>query len=150
MPNPPSRKHLQSPDPPPVHAVEAEINNGMEGPPESKRQRYGPTKAATTLINQQELATQRVITPDTCTTPGNSSVVGDRNATRGVYHQHPIGEEMPINCASPDSMASPAWQHTIEKTILAIVAVHFSQVRAFDTEPPYTSQASGFVVDAER
>ncbi|KAJ1961539.1 hypothetical protein IWQ62_003831 [Dispira parvispora] len=151
MSNPPSRKHLQSPDPPPVHASEVESNNCMEGLPESKRQRHGPTVAITTLINQQEMTTQKAITPpDTCTAQGNGSMVGGQEVTRGIYNQHLSVGEVPMDCASPDSVASPAWQHTIEKTVLAVVAVHFSQVTAFDTEPPYTSQASGFIVDAER
>ncbi|KAF9161882.1 hypothetical protein BGX20_001950 [Mortierella sp. AD010] len=44
----------------------------------------------------------------------------------------------------------PQWQKVIEKAVKAIVSIKFSQVSAFDTEGPETSEASGFIVDAER
>ncbi|KAG0333575.1 hypothetical protein BG004_000771 [Podila humilis] len=44
----------------------------------------------------------------------------------------------------------PQWQNVIEKTVKAIVSIRFSQVSAFDTEGPETSEATGFIVDAER
>ncbi|KAF9931437.1 hypothetical protein BGZ67_005303 [Mortierella alpina] len=44
----------------------------------------------------------------------------------------------------------PQWQKVIEKAVKAIVSIRFSQVSAFDTEGPETSEASGFIVDAER
>ncbi|KAJ3155751.1 hypothetical protein HDU86_004220 [Geranomyces michiganensis] len=44
----------------------------------------------------------------------------------------------------------PQWQQTIEKAINAIVSIRFSQVAAFDTEEPTTSEATGFVVDAKK
>ncbi|KND01283.1 uncharacterized protein SPPG_03093 [Spizellomyces punctatus DAOM BR117] len=42
----------------------------------------------------------------------------------------------------------PQWQGTIERAITSIVSIRFSQVAAFDTDGPDTSEASGFVVDA--
>jgi S1-C subfamily serine protease len=54
-----------------------------------------------------------------------------------------------LNAAAPPSHMS-LWQKTIEKAVQAIVSIRFSQVSAFDTEGPDTSEASGFVVDAER
>ncbi|KAI7875288.1 trypsin-like serine protease [Lichtheimia hyalospora FSU 10163] len=42
------------------------------------------------------------------------------------------------------------WQSTIEQVVKAIVSIRFSQVAAFDTEGPETSEASGFIVDAEK
>ncbi|KAF9935203.1 hypothetical protein FBU30_006288 [Linnemannia zychae] len=44
----------------------------------------------------------------------------------------------------------PQWQRVIEKAVKAIVSIRFSQVSAFDTEGPETSEASGFIVDAKR
>ncbi|KAI8908791.1 trypsin-like cysteine/serine peptidase domain-containing protein [Powellomyces hirtus] len=44
----------------------------------------------------------------------------------------------------------PQWQNTIEKAITSIVSIRFSQVAAFDTDGPDTSEASGFVVDAKK
>lgn len=44
----------------------------------------------------------------------------------------------------------PEWQKTMERMIPAIVSIRFSQVSSFDTEPPCSSEATGFVVDKER
>ncbi|KAI8327906.1 trypsin-like cysteine/serine peptidase domain-containing protein [Choanephora cucurbitarum] len=41
------------------------------------------------------------------------------------------------------------WQGTINTVVKAIVSIRFSQVAAFDTEGPETSEASGFIVDAQ-
>ncbi|ORX58943.1 trypsin-like serine protease [Hesseltinella vesiculosa] len=57
----------------------------------------------------------------------------------------------PILATSNDvSLSNPSkWQSTIEKVVKAIVSIRFSQVAAFDTEGPDTSEASGFIVDAK-
>jgi S1-C subfamily serine protease len=47
--------------------------------------------------------------------------------------------------AAPD-----AWEATIDRVSRAVVSIRVSAVRAFDTEGPSTSLATGFVVDAER
>ncbi|ROT40717.1 PDZ domain-containing protein [Sodiomyces alkalinus F11] len=43
-----------------------------------------------------------------------------------------------------------AWQRTIEKVISNVVSIRFCQTCSFDTDPALTSEATGFVVDAER
>jgi S1-C subfamily serine protease len=48
------------------------------------------------------------------------------------------------------AMQPAGWQETIERAVKAIVSIRFSQVAAFDTESAETSEASGFIVDAER
>jgi S1-C subfamily serine protease len=45
---------------------------------------------------------------------------------------------------------APEWQATIERVVKNVVAIHFSQTCSFDTESALTSEATGFVVDAER
>ncbi|KAF4445607.1 hypothetical protein F53441_10671 [Fusarium austroafricanum] len=45
---------------------------------------------------------------------------------------------------------SEAWQRAIEKVVSCVVSVKFSQPYSFDTEVSKTSEATGFVVDAER
>lgn len=45
---------------------------------------------------------------------------------------------------------SDEWPKSIEKVVKAVVSVHFSSVTPFDTERTYVSEATGFVVDAER
>ena len=42
------------------------------------------------------------------------------------------------------------WQDTIQNVVRNVVAIRFCQTCSFDTEPALTSEASGFVVDAER
>ena len=43
-----------------------------------------------------------------------------------------------------------AWQETIEKVVANVVSIHFCQTAAFDTDEAISSEATGFVVDAER
>lgn len=45
---------------------------------------------------------------------------------------------------------SPEWQATIENVVKSVVSIHFCQTCSFDTELSMSSQATGFVVDAER
>ncbi|KAF4126724.1 PDZ protein [Geosmithia morbida] len=42
------------------------------------------------------------------------------------------------------------WRETITKVVRNVVAIRFCQTCSFDTEPALTSEATGFVVDAER
>ncbi|KNE69830.1 hypothetical protein AMAG_14362 [Allomyces macrogynus ATCC 38327] len=49
-----------------------------------------------------------------------------------------------------DATLSRRWQQTIERVVPSIVSVRFMVVAAFDTEHACTSEATGFVVDAEQ
>lgn len=49
--------------------------------------------------------------------------------------------------AGPDTAE---WQATIERVVSNVVSIRFSQTCSFDTDPALTSEATGFVVDAER
>lgn len=42
------------------------------------------------------------------------------------------------------------WQATIEKVVRNVVSIHFCQTCSFDTDPATSSEATGFVVDAQR
>lgn len=42
------------------------------------------------------------------------------------------------------------WQDTVQKVVRNVVSIRFCQTCSFDTDPALTSEASGFVVDAER
>ncbi|KAF7931733.1 uncharacterized protein EAE98_004469 [Botrytis deweyae] len=53
---------------------------------------------------------------------------------------------LPSN-ASPDTAE---WQATIERVVRNVVSIRFCQTCSFDTDPALTSEATGFVVDAER
>jgi S1-C subfamily serine protease len=45
---------------------------------------------------------------------------------------------------------NPAWDRTLERIASSVVSIDIDQARAFDTEWNQSSQATGFVVDAER
>ena len=51
---------------------------------------------------------------------------------------------------APATADTAEWQATIEKVVRNVVSIHFCQTCAFDTDPAITSEATGFVVDAER
>jgi pro-apoptotic serine protease NMA111 len=42
------------------------------------------------------------------------------------------------------------WQATIEKVVRNVVSIHFCQTCSFDTDGSISSEATGFVVDAEK
>ena len=42
------------------------------------------------------------------------------------------------------------WQATIEQVVKNVVSIHFCQTCSFDTDAAVSSEATGFVVDAER
>jgi len=42
------------------------------------------------------------------------------------------------------------WQATIEKVVRNVVSIHFCQTCSFDTDSACSSEATGFVVDAEK
>ena len=53
-----------------------------------------------------------------------------------------------LHTAAPADTAE--WQATIEKVVRNVVSIHFCQTCAFDTDSATSSEATGFVVDAER
>jgi pro-apoptotic serine protease NMA111 len=71
-----------------------------------------------------------------------------------------IGSSSPLDIEEEDSgrlaavIGGPAdsaeWQNTIEGVVKNVVSIRFCQTCAFDTDPALTSEATGFVVDAER
>ncbi|KAI9932628.1 hypothetical protein AWENTII_005055 [Aspergillus wentii] len=80
-----------------------------------------------------------VLTPGD-TTPANGTVYDiedDEDASRMLA----IG---------PAQADSPEWQATIETVVKSVVSIHFCQTCSFDTDLSMSSQATGFVVDAER
>lgn len=51
---------------------------------------------------------------------------------------------------APAITDSVEWQATIENVVRNVVSIHFCQTCSFDTDPAASSEATGFVVDAER
>ena len=70
-----------------------------------------------------------------------------------------IPSSPPLELEEEDSALLPSvigthdtaeWQQTIEGVVRNVVSIRFCQTCAFDTDPALTSEATGFVVDAER
>ncbi len=74
-------------------------------------------------------------------TPQNGSVYDVRGEEKDV---------LPLSTTIAPAGDSPEWQATIEKVIKSVVSIHFCQTCSFDTDLSTSSQATGFVVDAER
>jgi hypothetical protein len=50
----------------------------------------------------------------------------------------------------PGMADTAEWQACIENVVRNVVSIRFCQTCSFDTDPALTSEATGFVVDAER
>ncbi len=59
-------------------------------------------------------------------------------------------EEPRIQGLLPVGPDTAEWQATIESVVQNVVSIRFCQTCSFDTDPALTSEATGFVVDAER
>lgn len=78
-------------------------------------------------------------------------VTGDSTPANGsVYNVEDEVSSLPIINALSAANDSPEWQATIERVIKSVVSIHFCQTCSFDTDLSTSSQATGFVVDAER
>lgn len=67
---------------------------------------------------------------------GESDIADELHADAAMY----VG--------TPGSLGE--WQDTIQKVVRNVVAIRFCQTCSFDTDQALTSEATGFVVDAER
>lgn len=59
-------------------------------------------------------------------------------------------EDPRLQALLPTGPDTAEWQATIERVVRNVVSVRFCQTCSFDTDPALTSEATGFVVDAER
>jgi S1-C subfamily serine protease len=59
-------------------------------------------------------------------------------------------EPAPAETAAPPRREDATWTATLERIARSVVAIEIDAARAFDTEWNTTSQATGFVIDAER
>jgi S1-C subfamily serine protease len=60
------------------------------------------------------------------------------------------GEQAPPAAITRPVEDNPAWDRTLERIAPSVVSIEIDQTRAFDTDWNQSSQATGFVVDAER
>jgi hypothetical protein len=125
----PRRHHLRSSD---IFAMDG------KGDMSAKRKR-STTACTSEHPNKQLRPEPSILTPDDAT-PANGT----------VYEIEEDVDEAPSPVAIPATTDSPEWQATIEKVVKCAVSIHFCQTCSFDTELSMSSQATGFVVDAER
>lgn len=59
-------------------------------------------------------------------------------------------EDSPISPTLPVGLDTPEWQQMVESVVKCVVSIHFCQTYSFDTDTAISSEATGFVVDAER
>lgn len=90
---------------------------------------------ATTVVTAVTAAT--AATPDGVETPVGLVMDGER--------------VLPLPASTAAVLADSAeWQRTIESVVRNVVSIRFCQTCSFDTDSAVTSEATGFVVDAER
>ena len=71
--------------------------------------------------------------------------------TNGRYpHTLDGANDEKIITIAPLAAENAEWQATIEKVVRNVVSIHFCQTCSFDTDTACSSEATGFVVDAER
>ena len=77
---------------------------------------------------------------------------GDATPQNGTVYsiENDLGTPPIMNPLAGATTDSPEWQATIENVIKSVVSIHFCQTCSFDTDLSMSSQATGFVVDAER
>lgn len=59
-------------------------------------------------------------------------------------------DDLRVSAALQTGQDTPEWQATIQSVVKNVVSIRFCQTCSFDTDPALTSEATGFVVDAER
>lgn len=72
-----------------------------------------------------------------------------QNSETPDYDQHTEVEFEELRVA-PGVADTAEWQACIEKVVRNVVSIRFCQTCSFDSESALTSEATGFVVDAER
>ncbi|KAL2137230.1 hypothetical protein VTI74DRAFT_6441 [Chaetomium olivicolor] len=84
--------------------------------------------------------------------PNGDLSAGDNTPDRpddfeGDYEEYDDPRLSALLPAGPDTAE---WQATIQSVVRNVVSIRFCQTCSFDTDPALTSEATGFVVDAER
>jgi hypothetical protein len=106
---------------------------------EARKRRKSPIHASERPAKQFKVDTS-------APTPGDAT---PQNGT--VYSiENDLSTPTLVNPLTGATTDSPEWQATIENVIKSVVSIHFCQTCSFDTDLSMSSQATGFVVDAER
>ncbi|KGQ01647.1 Pro-apoptotic serine protease NMA111 [Paracoccidioides lutzii Pb01] len=101
----------------------------------------GPVSLRSAKHLRPDTSSPQPLTPDDQAL-GKEAVYVLENKNEDISHILPLAP-----AAQTDS---PEWQATIETVVRSVVSIHFCQTASFDTDLSTSSQATGFVVDAER
>ncbi|EEH50253.2 Pro-apoptotic serine protease [Paracoccidioides brasiliensis Pb18] len=102
----------------------------------------GPVSLRSAKHLRPDTSSPQPLTPDDQAL-GKEAVYVLENKNEDISHILPLAPP----AAQTDS---PEWQATIETVVRSVVSIHFCQTASFDTDLSSSSQATGFVVDAER
>lgn len=80
----------------------------------------------------------------------NGSDLSLHSQANGTMAQDEDHEEIQALSRAATTGETAEWQATIEKVVKNVVSIHFCMTCSFDTETALASEATGFVVDAER
>jgi len=116
------------------------LTSAMSANGEARTKRRGSPVSAIERPKKQLRQENGVQTPGDAT-PQNGSLYNVEDEMEDV---------VPISNTVAAVGDSPEWQATIETVIKSVVSIHFCQTCSFDTDLSTSSQATGFVVDAER
>ncbi|KAH3901392.1 probable Pro-apoptotic serine protease NMA111 [Saccharomycodes ludwigii] len=81
-----------------------------------------------------------------------NNINNDRRGTSDVISEN-LEVEEEEDLAEENNLLSSSnfeWQRTISKVVKSVVSIHFSQVAPFDCDQALVSEATGFIVDADR
>ena len=82
--------------------------------------------------------------------PEDSTMLDYPEASAETTAAAASGTDTPRLLAASGATDSAEWQETIQKVVKCVVSIHFCQTASFDTDISMSSEATGFVVDAER
>ncbi|KAK4240378.1 trypsin-like cysteine/serine peptidase domain-containing protein [Achaetomium macrosporum] len=84
--------------------------------------------------------------------PNGDSSAGDNTPDRhdGIEGDYEEYDDVRLSALLPTGPDTAEWQATIQSVVRNVVSIRFCQTASFDTDPALTSEATGFVVDAER
>ncbi|KAK0701649.1 trypsin-like cysteine/serine peptidase domain-containing protein [Lasiosphaeria miniovina] len=84
------------------------------------------------------------------TNGGDVASSGDSSPARQDGFEDDFEDSRLPSALLPTGPDTAEWQATIESVVRNVVSIRFCQTCSFDTDPALTSEATGFVVDAER
>lgn len=108
----------------------------------SKR-KQPPTPSTERPVKQIKAETDAHLRNGVTTSPTSEMEVDDARSDVSLEEIMPI---VPVSAVHDTA----EWQKTIEGVVKSVVSIHFCQTCSFDTDPAIASEATGFVVDAEK